>query len=124
MQRIERKIIDWAKTGEKLAFLRGNDLSLRRYACWVCHGEEWECDKQCDTCQEIPAYRRSLGERGLDPSTSCAELAKVFDETESVIRNWETGRTPVPLDALRLYAQISGHGDDLQGFLQEVIVYQ
>jgi len=123
MQLFERKTIDWVKTGERLALLRANDVSLRRYACWVCHRNEWECTGNCDVCEEVPAHRRATGERGLDPSTSCAELAKVFGESESVVRNWEMGRTPVPLEALYLYAKLVGRGEDLNGFLRDVIVY-
>ncbi len=124
MQPIERKSIDWIKTGEKLAYLRTNDLALRRYACYVCHRLEWECSKDCDGCLETTSYKRQQGERGLDPSTSCAELARVFGESESVVRNWETGRTPVPLDALYLYARITGYGDRFEDFLKSVVVYR
>lgn len=106
MQRVERKNVDWVKTGTRLMALRTSSITLRRYVCWSLRYDLGECSGECGTC-----------EFEMDRSISRAELADVFNTTENVIFNWESGKTPVPLEDLLLYTGIS------QVPLEEIIVY-
>ena len=108
MESIVRKYINWKKTGKKLKALREHNLQLIRYACYVCHFDVANCDGNCETCNF---------DVSLDNRITRKELAKVFDTGESVIVNWENGDTPVPLDDLFLYCQISGKE------LKDIIAY-
>ena len=97
MELIERRLIDWVKTGKKLRTLRERNLKLIRYACFVCHYEDGNCDGECENCDF---------DKDLDRSITREELAKVFDTTATVINNWESGNTPIPLEDLMFYAKI------------------
>ena len=108
MKKIERKNIDWEKTGKRLRVLREHDVQFMRYACFICHFNEGNCDGKCEKC--------ALG-GDLDSRITREELAKVFDTTAIVITNWEGGKTAVPLEDLLLYCQISGKE------LNELIVF-
>ncbi len=91
---MERKVINWAKTGFKLEVLRRENIHLRRVAC----KQKGECGKNgdCENC----IYE-------MDRATSREELAAVFNVSESVIFNWENGRTPIGVEDLLFYAQIA-----------------
>ena len=106
MKRIERKIIDWKKTGKRLRGLRNNDKQLRRFVCWSLKYDEGECSGECDIC-----------EYEMDASISRIELAKIFNTSESVIFNWENGKTAPELEDLILYSEITERS------LDQIIVY-
>ena len=79
---IRKKFVDWKKTGIKLQLLRDDNLNLRRMVCSTLkHGDE-NCSGQCESCQFE-----------MDNHISRKELAEVFGVSESVIYNWENGRT-------------------------------
>ena len=96
MEKIERKFVDWGKTSKNLRLLRNDNLNLRRYVCFVLRTKREECDgKSCDTCRF-----------DMDNSISQAELAQVFSVSESMVANWETGRSIPSVDDLIFYAEI------------------
>ena len=97
MEKIERKFIDWKKTGKRLLGLRRDNMQLRRYVCWMLKYSEGNCSGECETC-----------EFDMDVSISRAELASVFEVSESVVFNWERGVTPPTIEDLMLYSDISG----------------
>ena len=107
MKKIERKIINWKKTGIRLQRLRTNDMRLRRYVCWSLRYEDGECSGECDVC-----------EYDIDASISRAELARVLCTSESVVFNWEKGKTPVGIEDLYMYSEITGRSID------EILVYE
>ncbi len=90
----KRKVIDWKKTGYKLENLRKENIHLRRVACKA----KGECKKyeDCEKC---------IFE--VDRGISREELAKVFNVSESVIFNWENGRTPIGVEDLLFYAEVA-----------------
>ena len=99
MKVIERKVIDWVKTGKRLRTLRERNINLIRYTCYLCHYNQGNCDGECENCDF---------DKDLDRSITREELAKAFGTTATVINNWEAGNTPVPIEDLILYGQISG----------------
>ncbi len=92
---IERKKIDWAKTGRNLQLLRNDNINLRRAVCRELNLDKGECSGLCDNCR----YE-------MDKSISRVELAKVFAVSESVIFNWESGKTPVSIEDILLYCNV------------------
>lgn len=98
MEKIKRKVINWEKTGKRLRTLRERNMAFIRYACFICHYDEGNCDGECENCDF---------DKDLDRSITRDELAKVFGTTATVINNWESGNTPVPLEDLFLYCQIT-----------------
>ena len=44
MKKIERRVIDWRKTGIRLRRLRTNDMRLRKYVCWSLKYDLGECE--------------------------------------------------------------------------------
>ncbi|MCM1043055.1 MAG: helix-turn-helix domain-containing protein [Corallococcus sp.] len=96
---VKRRVIDWQKTGLKLKLLRCDNLNLRRYVCrqlslglkmrHICKAEN------CENC---------IFE--VDNQISQAELAEVMNVSDSIITNWENGRTPPELEDLLFYADI------------------
>lgn len=108
MEKINRRYIDWEKTGMNLRELRERNDPLIRYACFICHYNEGNCDGECERCRYS---------KGLDPQITRKELARVFNTTETVILNWERGTTPVPLDDIFYYCQIA------KMTLDEILVY-
>ena len=106
MKEISRKNIDWEKTGIRLRDLRDHDLNLRRYVCWYFKFGVANCSGDCMNC----IYE-------MDKNVSRTELSMVFAVTESVLFNWETGKTPPELEDLLLYADICGLT------LDEIIVF-
>lgn len=111
MQDIVRKFIDWDKTGRNLKLLRSDDLNLRRYVCRELSRQgdrHHDCDgRNCDQCK----YE-------MDHSISQAELARVFNVSDTVIANWEGHRSEPTLNDLLFYCQITGKD------LMEIIIYQ
>ena len=102
----KRKIIDWEKTGKNLQLLRIDNISLRRCVCNALSDKE-RCSGRCDECKFE-----------MDTSISRTELAEVFCVSESVVFNWENGKTPVPVEELLFYCQLA----DVE--LEDVLVYR
>lgn len=103
---IKRQFIDWKKTGKRLQLLREDNISLRRYVCNALKHNNEECGIDCDNCMFE-----------MDSHISRKELADVFGVSESVVFNWENGRTPVSLEDILFYVQISGEAlEDLLYF--------
>ena len=107
MEKIVRRTIDWEKTGRNLQILRMENLTLRRQVCLELNFEKGECEGNCSACRF-----------DMDASISRAELAAVFHTSDSVIFNWESGRTPVDLEDMLLYCRISGVA------LEDILVYE
>ncbi len=98
---MQRRYIDWEKTGKNLQLLRCDNINLRRNVCRENRYELGECEGDCETCRF-----------DMDSSISRTELARVFSVSESVIFNWESGKTPVSVEDLLFYAEITGRGID------------
>ncbi|MBO4572250.1 MAG: helix-turn-helix transcriptional regulator [Clostridia bacterium] len=96
MRSIDKKRVDWEKTGINLQLLRNDNVNLRRYVCFKLRYERGECNDDCDKC----LYK-------MDRSISRAELAEVFNVSESVVYNWEKGKTPVSIEDLLFYSEIA-----------------
>lgn len=109
MEKIKRKVINREKTGGRLRTLRERNIALIRYACFICHYDEGNCDGECENCDF---------DKDLDRSITREELAKVFGTTPTVINNWESGATTVPLEDLFLYCQITNKK------LDDIIVFE
>ena len=107
MKRIERKCIDWERTGIRLYNLRSDNLHLRRYVCWLLNVKKGNCSGECQTC-----------EFDMDRSISRAELGAAMQVSDSVIYNWENGVTPPSLEDLLLYSEMA------RVDLSEIIVYE
>lgn len=107
MQRIERRRIDWRRTGIRLKNLRDHHPTLQRYTCYINHAAEGNCSGECETC-----------EFDLDRNVSRAELARVLATTESVIANWESGRTSPELEDLLYYTALCGIA------LEDILVFE
>ena len=97
MESIKRKYIDWKKTGTRLKNLRIRNQSLRRFVCHELNYDKGECSGDCKRC-----------EYEMDSSISRTELAEVFGISESVVFNWENGKTPITVEDLLYYCQICG----------------
>ncbi len=97
--KIVRSFIDWEATGNKLFRLRSDNPHLRKYVCSVLKKDTDKCkgDGNCENCKDM--Y--------VDKSISRPELAEVFGVGESVINNWETGRTQIGIEDLLFYCQIA-----------------
>ncbi len=97
---VERKFIDWEATGYKLFRLRSDNARLRKFVCSAIKKNAGKCNnpsENCDACED----------RFVDKSISRPELAAVFGVSESVINNWESGRTEVGIEDLLFYCQIA-----------------
>ncbi len=108
--KIQRKFIDWEATGNKLFRLRSDNAHLRKFVCSALKRNTDKCNNQsgnCDACED----------RYVDKSISRPELAEVFGVSESVINNWETGRTEVGIENLLFYCQIA------QVTLDDILVF-
>lgn len=104
----EQRYVDWEATGNKLFRLRSDNANLRRYVCRALRKDNCASKAQsCETCEE----------KYMDRSISRSELAKVFNVSESVINNWETGRTEVGVDNLMFYCHIA------QVKLEDILVF-
>ncbi len=96
MKVIQRKFIDWKKTGRNLQLLREDNIELRRQVCGALKHDKGDCSGECAECR----YE-------MDNHISRKELADVFGVSESVIFNWENGRTVVDYENLLFYSQIT-----------------
>lgn len=97
MKQLNRQYIDWAKTAKNLKLLRQDNINLRRYVCSQLNFDKGDCDGLCETCKF-----------DMDHSISQAELAKVFNVSESMVVNWENSKSRPQLDDLIFYSQICG----------------
>jgi DNA-binding XRE family transcriptional regulator len=101
IKEIVRRYVDKEKTGLKLKMLRCDNINLRRYICrtlFLEGDERHYCKydgKNCDNCFFE-----------MDHSISQTELAKVFNTTDSVVANWELGRTLPTIDDLLFYCAL------------------
>lgn len=96
MEKLQRNYVNWQKTAVNLRLLRQDNINLRRYVCGVLRVKSGVCDgANCADCRFE-----------MDNSISRAELASVFNVTESVVFNWENGKSLPTLDDLMFYAQI------------------
>jgi DNA-binding transcriptional regulator YiaG len=95
-RKMERKFINWKKTGKVLELLRGGNVNLRNQTCKVVNDAKSRCNGDCESCK----YK-------LENNISRSELAKVFHVSESVIFNWENGKTPVSVDDILYYCQLA-----------------
>ena len=102
----QRKRIDWIKTGRNLQLLRNDNIHLRRYVCSALNYDKGECSGECNDCKFE-----------MDSSISRVELAQVFNVSESVVFNWENGKTPVSVEDMLFYCRIS------QVQLTDIIVF-
>lgn len=95
MKQIKRKYIDWTKTAKNLKLLRQDNINLRRYVCSRLYYGKRDCVADCADCKFA-----------MDHSISQAELAKVFNVSESMVVNWENNKSRPQLDDLIFYSQI------------------
>ncbi|MGN1061439.1 MAG: helix-turn-helix domain-containing protein [Candidatus Coproplasma sp.] len=96
MKTIQRNFIDWKKTGRNLQLLREDNIELRRCVCSALKHDKEDCQGECVECRFE-----------MDNHISRKELADVFGVSESVIFNWENGRTVVNYEDLLFYEQLS-----------------
>lgn len=106
---IQKRRINWQMTGRNLYLLRDDNINLRRFVCRSLNFDSEKCTGcgDCENCK--PAE--------MDNRISRQELAKVFCVSDSVVCNWESGRTPIGLEDLFYYAQIA------QVDLKDIIVF-
>ena len=95
MKHIQRQYIDWVKTAKNLKLLRQDNINLRRYVCSQLYYGKRDCAVDCAKCKF-----------GMDHSISQAELAKVFNVSESMVVNWEKNKSRPHLDDIIFYSQI------------------
>lgn len=96
MKPIHRQFIDWRKTGRRLQRLREDNIELRRQVCGALKHADANCSGDCASC-----------EFEMDNHISRKELSEVFGVSESVIFNWENGRTAVDYENLLFYSALS-----------------
>lgn len=109
--KIIRKFIDWEATGNKLYRLRSDNAALRRFVCSVLRKESDKCNNDSGDCENCT-------DKYMDKSISRTELGDVFGVTESVINNWESGRTEVGIEDLLFYCKIANVA------LDDILVFQ
>lgn len=97
MMQIRRRRINWEKTGINLQLLRSDNLNLRRFCCRQLRYDSGNCSGECDSC---------IFE--MDHSISRSELATVFNVSDNMIVNWESGKSKPTIEDLMLYADICG----------------
>ena len=107
MEKIERKYVNWDRTGKNLEFLRCDNLNLRRNVCNLLNYDKGLCSGECEICR----YE-------MDNSISRSELATVFNVSESVVFNWENNRTHISIEDLLFYCQLASVGID------DILVYE
>lgn len=91
-----RQYVDWKKTSKNLALLRQYNENLRKYVCFQLKGKQEGCLRSnCVNCRFE-----------MDERISQKELARVFGVSDSVIVNWESGRTNPDIDDLLFYCRI------------------
>ncbi len=80
--------------------LRSDNALLRRYVCSVLRAGTDKCESAAPSCDECD-------DMYMDRSISRPELAQVFGVSDSVINNWESGRTEIGIEDLLFYCQIA-----------------
>ena len=98
--KVIRKFIDWEATGDKLFRLRSDNADLRRFVCSSLRRDSDKCNRGSGDCEHCT-------NKYMDKNISRPELAKVFGVSDSVINNWESGRTPVGVEDLLFYCQMA-----------------
>ena len=96
MKPIHRQFVDHKKTGRNLQLLREDNIELRRCVCSALKHDKGDCGGNCGECK----YE-------MDNHISRKELSEVFGVSESMIYNWETGRTEIRYEDLIFYAQLA-----------------
>lgn len=110
MEFYNRPVIDYKKTGERLADLRMNNLNLRRYVCF--YNKKLNEAKAIETLR--PKYTCYFNyncehcTREMDKLISAQELANVFGLSRDIINNWEIGKTTPDIEDFLLYSKITG----------------
>lgn len=97
MKPIVRQFIDWQKTGRNLQLLREDNIELRKFVCHAKKQEAGGCLGNCNTCRFE-----------MENRVSRKAIAELFGVSESVVFNWESGRTAVPLEDILFYVHIAG----------------
>ncbi len=97
MEEIRRQFVDWGRTAKNLKLLRQDNINLRRYVCSRLYYGKRDCAENCADCKF-----------DMDHSISQAELAKVFNVSESMVVNWENSKSRPQLDDLIFYSKICG----------------
>lgn len=92
--------MDWEATGNRLYRLRSDNATLRRFVCGALKKDTEKCKSKTGDCA-------SCTDKYMDKNISRAELAEVFGVSESVINNWECGRTEIGVEDLLFYCQIA-----------------
>lgn len=106
MENVKIRYIDWDKTATNLKLLRNDNINLRRYVCAQLNLDKGNCGGNCETCKY-----------DMDNSISQKELAAVFKVSDSMIINWENGKSRPALEYLIFYSEICKIG------LYDVIVF-
>ena len=106
MENIKIRYIDRDKTATNLKLLRNDNINLRRYVCAQLNIDKGNCGGNCETCKF-----------DMDNSISQKELAAVFKISDSMIINWENGKSRPALEYLIFYSDICKIG------LYDVIVF-
>ena len=109
--KIVRKFIDWEATGNKLFRLRSDNQHLRRFVCSALRKNTERCNNDSYDCE-------SCTDKHMDKNISRPELAAIFGVSDSVINNWESGRTEVGIEDLLFYCQIA------HVTLEDILVYR
>ena len=109
--KVFRKFIDWELTGNKLFRLRSDNAALRRFVCSALRRQSGKCNNGSGDCENCT-------DKYMDKNISRPELAEVFGVSDSVINNWECGRTAIGLEDILFYCQIANVT------LDDIIVYQ
>lgn len=109
--KFERKFIDWEATGNKLYRLRSDNEHLRRFVCSALRKNSDKCNNDSYSCENCT-------NKYMDKSISRPEIATVFCVSESVISNWESGRTKIGIEDLLLYCEMA------KVTLDDILVYQ
>lgn len=99
-----RKYVDWGKTAINLKLLRNDNMNLRRFVCRQLRYDKHNCDGNCDGCRF-----------DMDHSISQSELAKAFGVSQSMVVNWENGKSKPSIEDLLFYCEVCE--TDLDGIL-------
>lgn len=100
------RYIDWQNTAKNLKLLRNDNINLRKFVCKTLSEKVRGCLGECETCKF-----------DMDHSISQYELSKAFKVSESMIVNWENGKSKPPLEYLLFYSDVCGIS------LNDVIVF-
>ncbi len=129
MEFYNRPVIDYVKTGERLASLRLNNLKLRKYVCYFNkkkfeqkikndRSNQYYFDRDRPKYNCFSNYECEKCTKEMDTLISAQELANVFGVSRDIINNWETGKTTPDIEDFLLYSKITGLD------LNEIIVFE